>query len=348
MCDMVTIDGSQGEGGGQIVRTALALSLVTGRGFRIVHLRARRTPPGLRPQHLVAVSAAAEIGAARVEGAAIGSQSLGFVPGRIVPGDFHFAIGTAGSVTLVLQTLLPALMLASAPSTLVLEGGTHNPLAPTFDFIARAFLPLVNRMGPRVEAKLERPGFYPRGGGRMRITIQPPARLVPLELCTRGVLRTLRATAIVAGLPRHIAERELAVAARGLGLPPAALAVRELPRTYGPGNVLTIDVESEHVTEVFAGFGERGVPAEAVAQGAVDAARRYLATDVPVGEHLADQLLIPGALAGSGGYRTLTPSLHTRTNIDIVKQFLPVDISLNQEAQDVWSVSIAAPGGRKA
>ncbi len=170
---VLTIDGADGEGGGQILRTSLALSLVTGIPFRIERLRAGRPRPGLLRQHLTAAHAAAEVGQVQVTGAALGSLSLTFVPGRVTPGTYSFSVGTAGSTTLVLQTVLPALLLASEPSTLTLAGGTHNPFAPPFDFLAQAYLPLVNRMGPQVTATLERPGFYPAGGGTCQITIAP-------------------------------------------------------------------------------------------------------------------------------------------------------------------------------
>src|SRR5262245_8861795 len=163
---MLIIDGSFGEGGGQILRTALGLSLVTGVPFRIEKIRAGRQKPGLMRQHLTAVNAAAQVGQAEVIGASVGSQELTFTPGKISPGDYTFAVGTAGSATLVLQTVLPALLTAAQPSFLTLEGGTHNPHAPPFDFLARAFLPLIGRMGPSVTATLIRPGFYPAGGGQ--------------------------------------------------------------------------------------------------------------------------------------------------------------------------------------
>lgn len=323
-----------------MVRTALALSLVTGRPFRMENIRAGRRPPGLRPQHLVAVSAAATIGAARVEGAVIGSKDLVFQPAQVEPGDYHFAIGTAGSTMLVLQTLLPALMLARAPSTLTLEGGTHNPLAPTFEFIAHAFMPLINRMGPQVDMRLESAGFYPRGGGRVIASISP-AQMCALALPERGKVQAQRASASVARLPRHIADRELSAISRALDIPATSLSLRELPGAWGPGNVLTLEIEAEHVTEVFAGIGERGVPAEAVAEGVVHAARRYLAANVPVGEHLADQLLVPCALArGRSFFRTLAPTQHTRTNSDVVRAFLPAAIGISSEGGDAYGISV--------
>ncbi|HEX8697393.1 MAG TPA: RNA 3'-terminal phosphate cyclase, partial [Myxococcaceae bacterium] len=186
---MVRIDGSKGEGGGQVLRTSLALSLVTGTPFQMVNVRAGRAKPGLLRQHLTALKAAAEVGAAEVTGAELGSRELTFKPRALSPGNYFFAVGTAGSATLVLQTVLPALMVASGPSTLMLEGGTHNPAAPPFDFLKKAYLPLVRRMGPEVEAVLDRPGFFPAGGGKFRVDVKP-APLKPLHLMERG--RVLR------------------------------------------------------------------------------------------------------------------------------------------------------------
>lgn len=340
---MLTIDGAFGEGGGQILRTALALSLVTGTPFRMEHIRAGRSKPGLLRQHLTAVQAAMTIGNAGVEGAVMGSQSLTFVPGQVTPGAYTFAVGTAGSTTLVLQTVLPALILASAPSTLTLEGGTHNPFAPPFDFLTHAFLPLLNRMGPQVQAILDRPGFYPAGGGKCRVLITPTPTLQRLDLVARGDIRSRRAQALVANLARHITERELAVISHKLGWPAEWLQSVQVDNSRGPGNVVTITVESTHVTEVFTGFGERGVPAEAVATHAVQATRRYLAAEVAAGVYLADQLLLPMALAGGGSFTTLPLSQHSTTNMHIITQFLPVHISAEPyTTPGAWLVTVRA------
>jgi len=340
---MLTIDGSQGEGGGQIIRTSLALSLITGKPFRIYNVRARREKPGLQRQHLTAVNAAAAIGQAQVDGASVGSSAFTFTPGAITPGDYSFPIGTAGSTTLVLQTLLPPLMLADAPSRLAFEGGTHNVHAPPFEFIVTTFLPLINRMGPRVTARLERYGFYPPGGGRFNVLIEPAHELKPFDLLTRGEIHARRARALVVKLPPNIGERELAVINERLGWGDSdgdELRVETSTNAISPGNVLTLEIESEHLTEVFTGIGERGVRAEMVAERAADEASAYLETDAPVGEHLADQLLIPLALAGGGSYTTGQPSLHTTTNIEVVKMFLDVEITVTQTNDDVWKIEI--------
>ncbi len=337
---MLTIDGSKGEGGGQILRSSLALSLVTGRPFRIEGIRAGRKKPGLMRQHLTAVQAAAQIGRAEVAGAAIGSPELTFQPHGIAPGDYHFDVGTAGSTTLVLQAVLPALLTAPGPSSLILEGGTHNPFAPSFDFLQRAFLPIIGRMGPAFCAEIDRPGFYPAGGGRFSISIHPTEKLEPIHLPERGRIRRQTARAVVARLPRHIAERELAVIGSKLGLEESCLAVEEVPDAQGPGNVVSIEVQSEHLTEVFTGFGERGVKAETVAAKVADEAGEYLAADVPVGRHLADQLLLPFALAGGGSFKTLPLTPHSLTNIEVIKHFCEVEVQVAHCGEQAWLVSL--------
>jgi len=337
---MLSIDGSFGEGGGQILRTSLALSLATGSAFRITHVRAGRKKPGLLPQHLTAVKAAARVGNARVTGACLGSRELTFAPTGVLAGDYTFAVGTAGSATLVLQTVLPPLLTASGPATLTLEGGTHNPFAPPFDFVDRVFLPIINRMGPKVAATLERPGFYPAGGGRFTVTIEPTAKLLRIDLLERGGVRRQFARAVVARLPRHIAERQLAVIEEEMQSHPLQVQIEEASASRGPGNVVTIEIESRDITEVFTGFGQRGVRAEEVADIVVGAARRYLDADVPVGEHLADQLLVPLALAGGGTFKTLPPTRHTRTNIDVIEKFLDIRVSPQQVAPRGWLVAV--------
>lgn len=337
---MIDIDGSQGEGGGQILRTSLALSLCTGRPFRIHGIRARRPKPGLMRQHLTAVNAAAQLGRAQVAGAALGSLELTFAPEAVRPGSYRFAVGTAGSTTLVLQTVLPALLRADAASQLRLEGGTHNPLAPPFEFLALSFLPLVGRMGPRIAARLERYGFFPAGGGELCVEIEPARTLQPLHLDARGELRDLRAEAIVANLAPDIGRRELQAVKSALGLADSKLRLNDTPSARGPGNVLLIVQEYQQVTAVFTGFGERGVRAETVAARTVAAARAFAASDAAVDQHLADQLLLPLALAGGGSFTTGEPSGHTLTNSAVIEQFLPVRFTTQCIRAGVWRIGI--------
>ncbi|MET0552514.1 MAG: RNA 3'-terminal phosphate cyclase [Vicinamibacteria bacterium] len=337
---LLELDGSVGEGGGQILRTALSLSALTGRPFTIDRIRANRKKPGLLRQHLTAVRAAAAVCGASVRGDEPGSQSLSFEPGPVTAGEYRFAIGTAGSTTLVMQTVLPPLLTAAGPSRVTIEGGTHNPLAPPVDFFERSFLPFVRRMGPRVSIRLERCGFYPAGGGRIVVDVEPVDVLAPFELTERAPVVAKRARALVAGLPRRIAERELAVAQEALGLASADLEVVEIAGGQGPGNVLSIELEMEHHREVFTGFGEQGVRAEAVAAGAVAATRAYLAGGDPVGEHLADQLVIPLAMSGAGRFRTGPASRHLTTNVEVVARFLEVPIVCVEYAPRRWEVGV--------
>lgn len=339
---MIIIDGSLGEGGGQLLRSALSLSLCTGQAFEIRKIRAGRARPGLMRQHLTAVHAAMEVGQATVEGDAIGSQSLTFRPGMVRAGDFTFAIGTAGSTTLVLQTILMPLLTAPGPSMITLEGGTHNPFAPPFDFLARAFVPIINSMGPQVTASLEKPGFYPAGGGRIRVTIAPAAKLTGFALLDRGAITARRARAIVANLPRQIAERELKVIMRRLNWNEDELHVEQAQGSSGPGNVVLIEVECEHVTEVFTGFGERERSAEAVAEHASQQCRRYLGAEVPVGEYLTDQLLLPLALAGSGTFRCIGLSRHATTHVELIRQFIDLPVRAEQTGRRDTTVFIGS------
>lgn len=339
---MLTIDGSFGEGGGQIVRTSVALSLITGKPFRIHRVRARRDKPGLRRQHLTAVQAAARVGQATVTGAEVGSREFSFIPGEIKAGDYLFDIGTAGSTTLVLQTVLPPLMIQPSPSRLTLVGGTHNAFAPPLDFLQKSFLPLVNRTGPRITAELERYGFYPAGGGRFNVTIDPARELSRLDILERGEIRSQTARALVLNLPAHIAERELAVVSQKLGLKGDQLRVEASTNAYSAGNAVMIEIESDHLTEVVTRLGERGVRAETIAERAADEAIHYLESGVPVGEHLADQLLIPLALAGGGSFVTLRPSLHTTTNIEVIRKFLDIAIEATPLAGNAWRVDVGA------
>jgi RNA 3'-terminal phosphate cyclase (ATP) len=325
---VIDIDGSEGEGGGQILRSALSLAICTQQPFRIANIRANRERPGLMRQHLTAVEAAAEICDATLEGAALGSRALVFRPGRARSGNFSFAIGTAGSCTLVLQTVLPPLLSASAESRVSITGGTHNQAAPPFDFLQRSFLPQLTRMGARVELTLASFGFYPRGGGEIRAHIIPTPRLGSFALPTRGRFVRGYAEAYVAALPLRIAERELEVIAKRLGWLPEQLALRALPDDAGPGNAVTVTLEYEHVAEVCTGFGERGVRAEDVALSAAHDAARYLATTAPVSEHLADQLLLPLALGAGGSFLATTASSHLRSNAAIIERFTARHISM--------------------
>lgn len=343
---MLEIDGSMGEGGGQILRTALSLSLHLQQPFRLINIRRSRRNPGLQRQHLAAVQAAARIGRAEVEGAELNSIELRFAPHDLVAGRYRFDIGSAGSTTLLLQALLLPLVLADRPSHLTLIGGTHNPLAPTFEFLQQAYLPLLATMGAGVELTLRRHGFYPAGGGEIEVHIHPVSHLKPLHLIERGAIREMRAVSLLARLPEHIAQRELKVVAEGLQLPAQALQVEQTELAYCPGNVVQVTVQSEACTELFSAIGQRGVPAEEVAEGLVRQVRRFLAAEVPVGQYLADQLLLPLALAGGGSFITLQPDRHTPTNIAVIRRFLALPITMTELAADRWRIDVGSTKGR--
>jgi tRNA-splicing ligase RtcB len=329
----IEIDGSIGEGGGQILRSALALSMVTGKPCLLANIRAGRSKPGILRQHLTALRAAAEVGSGAVEGAALGSSEILFTPGPVRAGDYGFSVGTAGSTTLVLQTVLPPLLVADGVSEIVLEGGTHNPFAPPFDFFERVLLPVLERMGPRIRAKLERPGFYPAGGGLFRVTVEPAGRLSPIDLLERGEITRRRAVARVSNLPTGVAGRELSRVAESLSWRERWLEVEQVRDAAGPGNVLIVEIESENVVEQFSGFGRRGVPAERVAGEVVEEAREYLDSGAPVGRYLADQLLVPLAMAGRGSFRG-SRSRHRRRPVmksrDLKKLGIPAGETLQR------------------
>ncbi len=339
---MITIDGSFGEGGGQILRSSVALSLITGKPFQIENIRAGRKKPGLMRQHLTAVNAAVEVGAADVSGNAIGSQSLTFAPKAINAGTYKFAVGTAGSTTLVLQTILPALLIADKPSEITLEGGTHNPFAPPFSFLEKVFVPVLNKMGPEISLDLQRPGFYPAGGGCFTVKIQPKAKLDRIDIIERGEIVSRSAKAYVAYLSEKIASRELRVIRNKLSWDEKDTEIIKVRDSNGPGNIVTAEIQSENITELFTGFGMKGLPAGKVPLGMVDEAREYLAAGVPVARHLADQLMIPMAMAGGGTFRTLPLTLHSTTNIEILKKFLDVQVEVTKLEKDFYEINIIA------
>ena len=328
---MIIIDGSEGEGGGQMVRNSCALALVTGQPYRITNIRAKRSKPGLMRQHVTAVEAACVISGAECSGLGVGSSDLTFRPGKVTPGEYHFAVGTAGSTGLVLQTVLMPLVLADKPSRLVLEGGTYNMLAPPFDFIERCFLPVINRMGPHVSARLVKHGFYPRGGGRIEVNITP-APLQTITCIDRGERLAVTAQALSAALPFDIVQRMLDRGRKDLpDWPEEAFVARELPADQGPGVILLLEARFTDATEIVSGFGQLGVPAERLAKSSAARMNGYLESYAFAGPYLADQLVLPFALAGGGRFTTVKPSQHLLTAIDIATRFTGRPIALSQE-----------------
>jgi RNA 3'-terminal phosphate cyclase (ATP) len=344
---MIEIDASQGEGGGQILRTSLALAMCTGQTVELKNIRARRPKPGLMRQHLACVLAAAEVCGGAASGAELGSPQLRFEPGPVRAGAYSFAVGSAGSCMLVLQTVLPALLLADAPSVVALSGGTHNPMAPPFHFIERSFVPLLRRMGADVQLALRRHGFYPAGGGEAVVEVYPPANgLQPFDLMLRGEPQSAKAESLVAGIPRGVAQRELEALALALGWSAEQLHIMPLRQNEGPGNALMATLQHAAVTEVFTQFGERSLPAEEVARRLAAEVRQYANSDAAVGPHLVDQLALPLALAvrASGRPASYTASeitLHAHTNFRVIERFLPVVFEVCAErGASCWRIDV--------
>jgi len=326
---VLTIDGSYGEGGGQIVRTALALSAILGRPIELVNIRAGRKNPGLQPQHLAGVRALAQITGAQVRGAERGSPALHFSPGLISGGSYRIDIGTAGAVSLVFQMLLAPLAFARTPSYLTLSGGTHVPWSPPAPYLSEVFLPVAAEAGFIATWQVRRAGFYPQGGGEARVAVQPLTTLAPLDLSDRGRLLRIRAVSAVAGLPRRIAERQADQVNRRLGNAgyKVETEIAELEASC-PGDSLFLWAEFECSRAGFGTLGERGRPAEWVADEAAEALLTFLAGRAATDRHLADQLVLLMALApGRSVLTTAQVSQHLLTNLWTVQQFLPLRVS---------------------
>lgn len=346
---MIEIDASFGEGGGQVLRSALALSVITGASMRLTNIRARRPQPGLKPQHLKAVEAAALISAARVEGATPGSQTLCFEPEGLAGGDYAFDIGTAGSTSLLLQTVYLPLSLAEGPSRLQLVGGTHVPWSPCFHYLQWQWLPYLREAGYQMECSLERAGFYPRGGGVLHATISPARTLAALRITERGRLLHIRGLSAVGRLDRSIAERQRKQAVERLREleVPLEIEVAEVPAA-SPGTFIVLQAEFEGGRCCAFALGAPHKPAERVADEAVDELRADIAAGGAIDGWLADQLLLPLALVpGRSEFTVCSISRHLRTNAELLGYFLPATIEIDGETGQPGRVRLqgtAAPG----
>lgn len=338
---MIHIDGTMGEGGGQVLRTALSLAAITGTPFRIERIRGGRKRPGLRRQHLAAVQAAARITGARCVGDEMSSASLRFEPSAPRPGYYRFDIGSAGSATLVLQTVLPILFFTDGPSEVTVVGGTHNPMAPPFDFLASSFAPLIAGIGFPFEATLVRHGFFPAGGGEIRARIRPATvdASLALDLVDRGRPIRTSATILIANLPDHIARRERdELVGSGL-VKKGAVEIRRIKDSDGPGNALWIERSHEKTVSLFAAFGQRGKRAEQVAREAARAARRHeKAGRAALEPCLADQVVLYMALRRAGRFTTTEITAHLETNMAVIERFLPVRFSV-EKVPGAWEVT---------
>lgn len=324
---MIAIDGSHGEGGGQILRTSLALSLLTGKPFRMAHIRARRSKPGLQPQHLISVKAAARVGNAKVEGAELNSQSLTFEPGPVQAGEYHFSIGTAGATGLILHTVYLPLALSGQDSHVVIEGGTHVPASPCFHFLDTTWRRYMQAIGLEIEMQMERPGFFPRGGGRIEATIRGrrAEQLRGLRIESLPRPQTVTGFSAVAGLPEEIADRQARRARERLDRAGwrADIDLERWPG--GPGTVLGLTLDTGPAPTFFFALGARGKRAEAVADEAVAEALRFLDADTPgIDAHSADQLLLPLVVAPEASHFPVAwLTEHLFTNRETIGQFLP-------------------------
>lgn len=327
-----TIDGRRGEGGGQVLRTSLALSILCGRPLVIENIRGGRKTPGLLAQHLTACMAAARVSNGHLEGARVGANSIALTPNAPQAGTYAFDVKTAGSASLVLQTILFPLLSAQGKSAVTIGGGTHNLAAPPVPFLEKAFAPLLERQGASVDVELVRAGFFPKGGGELRATVGgwPTA---PLSLTDRGKHQRTWAHISWANLPPKVVKEEQDALEGVLKLRPKAIAIEERAESKGPGNAVFVVVEHANVTEVFTGFAQRGVRARDVGTRVAKAAKRYLEQEAAVGEHLADQLILPLVFAG-GAFSTGPLSLHAQTQIELVNERLGVDIQVKERAPE--------------
>ncbi len=341
---MIDIDGSYGEGGGQILRTSLSLSAITGHPIRINNIRAGRDKPGLAAQHLTSVRAAATICRAKVRGDAMGSMTLEFIPGSAVQvGNYTFDVSearegrSAGAVAMVLQTVLLPLVLANGNSQVTLRGGTHVNYSPSMTYIQEVYLPMLHRMGVQVEMQINAWGWYPQGGGEVELSVSSDPNLNGINLLKRGNLQQVRGLAVVTQLPSHIPQRMASRAENILREEQLKVTVQPIhAKGVAPGAGLFLTAEYENSLAGFSGLGRIGLPAEKVAEVACEEFLNFHETGAPVDEHLGDQLLLPAALASTRSeYRVAAVSNHLTTNASIIELFGLAKVTVDEEEKRV-------------
>jgi len=353
---MLVIDGSQGEGGGQVLRSSLALSVLTGTPIRLENIRAKRAKPGLQPQHNMCVKAAGAISGALFKGASVGSTTLTFEPKEVRSGPYQFTIGTAGATSLVLHTVyLPLALRGSKASEVVIDGGTHVPMSPCFHFLKTTWAAYLRKLGINVAVEMIRPGFYPRGGGQIRAVIEPCKAVKPLHLMSCPELTTASGfSAVAGGLPEAIAKRQarrLSERLKREGLE-SHIRIEEWEaanRFASPGTVAAATFLQAPVPPLFFAIGERGKPAEVVADDAADEAIRFREANCPVDPHSADQLVLPLAFAKEASeFRTSEITRHLTTHIDVLKLFLDREITLQGREGEAGTVTVGGSATRRA
>ncbi|MBI5408254.1 MAG: RNA 3'-phosphate cyclase [Nitrospirae bacterium] len=336
----IEIDGSFGEGGGQILRTALSLSCITGNTLRLFNIRKARKKPGLMPQHLTCVNAISEICRAEVAGNEAGSAELTFTPGRIKSGDYFFDIKTAGSSSLVFQTLLPPLLWADKPSRITIKGGTHVPFSPPYNYIAEVFIPMLNRIGIKVEPSIIKYGFYPKGGGEVSFKIHPAGEIKGINLVSRGRLLSIKGLSAVSNLPGHIAERQKISAIQNLSPLPAEIDILEAP-SVGQGTFVFLKGEYENVLSGFSSLGERGKRAEEVGKEAAYLFKDFHNTSACLDHNLADQLVIYLSLAKEGSaFTTSCITRHLITNLWVIERFLKIRYEMEGDLNSEGKIAL--------
>jgi RNA 3'-terminal phosphate cyclase (ATP) len=355
MAETVSIDGSHGEGGGQILRTSVSLAAITGRPVHIFNIRAGRSKPGLQPQHLTAVRAAAQLCEAELRGAAVGSLQLFFTPTRAVRGDHYlFNIGTAGATALVGQTVILPLALSGGSlseggvSSASVTGGTHVPHSPPAEYLELVYLPTLREAGLRAHLSYPSVGFYPRGGGELDLRVHPVRKLAPLEVVERGELRGLRAIVVTGRLDASVSARGAEVAAGVLGrLGPLRVEERQKP-SAGSGAAMVLIAECDGALAGFTALGERGKPWEAVAAELEGEFKKWWASGAACDEHLGDQLVLPAALAeGESRWTTALVTEHLRTVLWLTEQFVPIEHRLEERENGSGFVSVRGAGVRR-
>jgi len=340
---MIELDGSRGEGGGQILRSALALAILTGRSFRLVNIRANRPKPGLAAQHLACVRAAAAICGGHYKGGSIGSTTLFFEPEQVKPGNYTFTIGTAGATALVLHTVyLPLALRGNAESTVTITGGTHVMAAPCFDFLETTWAAYLRRLGIDIEVSMKRAGFYPRGGGEIHAVIRPCSQVRGLTLTSCPELTTAGGFAAVADLPESVSKSMMRRLKHKLKQVNVESEIRQLEWENGPGAVAAVLFRQAPVPPLFFALGGRGKPAEAVADEAAEQAIAFRESGCPVDSHSADQLLLPLAFASEASeFRVSEVTNHLITNIDTVREFVNREIVCDGKIGGVGTVEIS-------
>jgi len=330
---MIQIDGSFGEGGGQIVRTSLTLSLITGKPFEIYNIRARRKRPGLQPQHLKCVEAATLISDSKVKGNQKGSIHLIFNPGQVLPGDYRIDIGTAGSISLVLHTVYLPLALAEGESHLTITGGTHVLWSPTFHFLSLHWLNFLEQIGFNIKLKMDRAGFYPKGDGKVRIEILPVSDLKPLLILNRGELEKIIGISAVANLDFSIAERQRNQSLKRLermGYDPQ-ISIEKMPSRY-KNTMMLLKAIFENGIGCFTALGAIGKRAEKVADESVDELLEYLNSTGAIDKYLTDQLILPLSLIEEESiFSTSKITNHLMTNVEVIKKFLNIQTEIDGE-----------------